>query len=93
MPMSANTLFLAVEEERIVPLLEETAVRLDGAHCEAVLDFSSVHRINSDALRALEDFAQVAEGKAVKIVLRGVDVDVYKVLKLVRLTHKVSFLH
>lgn len=91
--MSANDLFLAVEEERIVPLLKETTVRLDWRQGQAVLDFSAVHRINSDALKALEDLAQVAEGKAVKIVLRGVTVDVYKVLKLIRMTHKVSFLH
>ena len=93
MTMSGSALLLAVEEERIVPLLEETVVRLDGSQREAVLDFSSVHRINSDALKALENLGQVAEGKAVRIVLRGVNVDVYKVLKLVRLTHKMSLLH
>jgi anti-anti-sigma regulatory factor len=93
MSMSANALFLTIEEGRIVSLLEETRVRLESAHCEAVLDFSSVHRINPDALRALEDFARVADEKAVKIVLSGVTVDVYKVLKLVKLTHRVSFLH
>jgi len=91
--MSASALFLTIEEGRIVPLLEETRVRLESAHGEAVLDFSAVHRINSDALKALEDFAQVADEKAVKVVLHGVNVDVYKVLKLVKLTHRVSCLH
>ncbi len=88
--MSANALFLTIEEEQIVPILQQASVSIDGAQGDAVLDFSSVHRINSDALRALEDFARVAEEKAVNVVFRGVNVDIYKVLKLVKLTHRVS---
>jgi len=90
--MLASALFLTSEEERIVRVLQETAAKLDGAEGEVVLDFSSVRRIQSGALRALEDFARIADGKAVKIVLHHVNVDVYKVLKLVKLTG-VSFLH
>jgi anti-anti-sigma regulatory factor len=91
--MSASSVFLTIKEERIVPLLEETAKSLDRAQGEVVLDFSPVRRIDSGALQALEDFARVADEKAVKVVLHGVDVDVYRVLKLVRLTGRVSFLH
>jgi len=91
--MSASALFLTIEEGRIVSLLEQSGLRLDSAHGEAVLDFSSVRRINAEALRALEDFARIADEKAVKIVLSGVNVDVYKVLKLVKLAQRVSFLH
>jgi anti-anti-sigma regulatory factor len=91
--MSASALFLTIEEGRIVSLLEQSGLRLDSAHGEAVLDFSSVRRINAEALRALEHFARIADEKAVKIVLSGVNVDVYKVLKLVKLAQRVSFLH
>jgi anti-anti-sigma regulatory factor len=91
--MSANNLILAVEAERIVPVLKEAAETLDREHGEAVLDFSSVRRINSDAVRALQDFVRACDEKAVKIAIRGVNVDVYKVLKLVKLTQRVSFLH
>ena len=91
--MSATALFLTIEEGQIVSLLEQTSLRLESSHCEAVLDLSSVRRINPDALRALESFARVADEKAVKIVLSGVNVDVYKVLKLVKLAQRVSFLH
>jgi len=52
-----------------------------------------VRRIDATALRALEEFARVADEKAVKVVLRGVSVDVYKVLKLVKLTRRFSFLN
>ncbi len=58
-----------------------------------MLDFSSVRRIDSTALRALEEFARLADEKAVKVVLCGVNVDVYKVLKLVKLTRQFSFVN
>ena len=91
--MTASVSFLTVEEARIVPVLQEALGSLDRAQGELVLDFSSVRRIDSGALQALEDFARVADEKAVKIVLRGVNVDVYRVLKLVKLPRRVSFLH
>jgi len=93
MLMSATALVLAIEEEGLIPILQETARNLDRAQGEVVLDFSSVRRMNSSAVRALEDFARVADEKALKVVLRGVNVDVYKVLHLVKLTGRISFQH
>lgn len=55
------------------------------------MDFSSVGRIDSSAIRALEGFADAADDKGVKVVLCGVNVDVYKVLKLVKLGSRLSF--
>ena len=57
-----------------------------------VPDPNAVRRIDPGALRAMEKLAGVADDKAVKVVLRGVNVDVYKVLKLVKLTSRFSFL-
>ena len=88
-----TALFVKVNDERVVACLQEAASSIDGAQGETVLDFSSVRRIDSGALRALEDFARVCDEKAVKIVLRGVSVDVYKVLKLVKLTQRFSFVN
>ena len=39
----------------------------------------------------MEEFADIADTKGVKVVLRGVDVGVYKVLKLVNLASRFSF--
>ena len=89
--MSAIALFLNIDEERIASTLQQAAGSLDGARDEAVLEFSSVRRIDFGAVRALEDFARVADEKRVKVVLHGVNVDVYKVLKLVKLTQRLSF--
>ncbi len=40
----------------------------------------------------MENLASTAGDKAAKVVLRGVNVDIYKVLKLVKLAPRFSFL-
>jgi anti-anti-sigma regulatory factor len=57
-----------------------------------VLDFSTVRRVDPAALSAMEELAAVAEGKDVKLALRGVNIDIYKVLKLAKLVPRFSFL-
>ena len=89
--MALITAWLNIEEQRVVPALREAADKLEGTEGEVVLDFGSVRRIDSSALRAMEEFAGIADEKAVKVVLRGVNVDVYKVLKLVKLAPRFSF--
>jgi anti-anti-sigma regulatory factor len=71
--------------------LRNAADKLDGTGCEVLLDFVSIRRIDPSALRAMEDLAVLADQKAVKLVLRNVDVSVYKVLKLVKLARRFSF--
>ena len=91
--MAMLPVFLNIDEERFVPALQEARGNLDCVQGEAILDFSSVRRIDSSALQAMEEFARIADDKAVKVVLRGVNVDVYKVLKLVKLAHRFSFVN
>ncbi len=89
--MAINALWLKVEGERLLPALQQAVTRLDGADGELVLDFSAVRRITPEASRELENLAGVADEKAVKLVLRGVNIDVYRVLKLAKLTARFSF--
>ena len=84
---------LNIDETRVRQALQEAGDKLDGTEGEAVLDFSSVRRIDPSTLLALEAFAGTAEKKAVKVVLRGVNIDVYKVLKLMKLTPRFSFVN
>lgn len=84
--------WLKIDGERVVDTLQGASEKLDTADGELVLDFSSVLRIDPSALRAMEKLAGMADNKAVKVVLRGVNVDIYKVLKLVKLTRRFSFL-
>jgi anti-anti-sigma regulatory factor len=90
--MAMIATWLNIAENCVVQALQQAAEKLDCANGEVVLDFVSVRRIDSNALRAMEGFASQAEKKAVKVVLRGVNVDVYKVLKLVKLAPRFSFL-
>jgi anti-anti-sigma regulatory factor len=84
-------MLVMLDEKQLVPVLQDLAEKLDRAGSELVLDFSAVHWIDSKAVLAIEELAQKADEKSVRVVLRGVNVDVYKVLKLVRLTPRLSF--
>jgi len=89
--MAMTAVFLNIDEQHVASALHEAGEKLDAAQGETVLEFSNVHRIDSIGLHALEEFARLADEKSVKVVLRGVNVDVYKVLKLVKLTRRFSF--
>ena len=90
MPM--NAVWLKIDGDRVGHAVQEALEKLNGAGGEVVLDFSSVHRIDPRALTAMESLAGTADGKDAKIVLRGVNVDIYKVLKLTKLARRFSYL-
>jgi anti-anti-sigma regulatory factor len=91
--MAMIAVFLNIDEQHVALALQEAGEKLDSAEGEAVFDFSSVRRIDSSALHAMEEFARIAEEKGVNVVLRGVHVDVYRVLKLVKLTRRFTFVN
>lgn len=91
--MAMIAVFLNIDETHLVTTLQEASRKLDSAEGEIVLDFSSVRRIDAGALHAMEELAHMADEGSVKVVLRGINVDVYKVLKLVKLTRRFSFLN
>jgi len=90
--MATVAVMFKVDGEGVVPALQQAGERLDNANGQMVLDFSSVRRVNPAALCAMEEFARIAEGRGVKLALRGVHIDVYKVLKLAKLAPRFSFL-
>jgi anti-anti-sigma regulatory factor len=81
-----------IDGQRLAETMQAAEEKLAAAEgdSEVVLDFSSVARIDPNALRALEKLAAIADEKAIKLVLRGVTVSVYKVLRLSRLTSRYS---
>jgi len=91
--MASVAQWFKVDEEHVVRMVRATCERLGSAEGEVVLDFSSVRRIDPGGLQAMEELAAVADEKAVKVGLRGVNVNVYKVLKLARLTPRFSFVN
>jgi anti-anti-sigma regulatory factor len=88
--MATVAVIQKVDGERLEEL-QQTLASLDGTQSELVLDFSEVRRISPAALRMFEKLAAKAEEKSVRVVLRGVAVHVYKVLKLARLSERFGF--
>lgn len=82
-----------VDGDRVAEALHDAQEKLNCAEGEVLLDFSAVLRIDPSGLRAIEDFAAEADQKSAKVTLRGVNVDVYKVLKLARLAARFCFVN
>lgn len=88
--METNKLCMKIDANNVMADLLEAEESLEGRE-ELALDFSGVTRINSAGLEGLQSFAHRAEDKNTKVALRGVNVNVYKTLKLARLTVGFSF--
>ncbi len=91
--MAMTAVWLNIDGEHVGETLQQTADKLDSAEGELVLDFSSVRRVDPPALKAMEHLAGLAQEKGVKLALRGVNVEVYKVLKLMKLTQRFAFVN
>lgn len=91
--MTMIAVLLKVDETCVVQALKEAGEKLDGVEGEVVLDFSPVTRIDASGLIAMEEFANRADDKGVKVALRGVPVSVYKVLKLMKLASRFTFVN
>ena len=89
--MTTFPVWLKTDGEPLLQALQEAGEKLESAEGDVFLDFSSVRRIDPSALREMEELAGIADDKAVKVVLRGVNVDIYKVLKLAKLASRFSF--
>jgi len=84
--------WLKVPKESAAETLRNAGEKLQTAEGELVLDFSGLCRIDPGAIEALKRLAATAEARDVKVGLRGVNVGIYKVLKLAKLTPRFSFL-
>ena len=91
MNMTTIPVWHEIDGHHVADSLQETCEKLNGAAGDVFLDFSSVRRIDPSALKAMEELASLADEKAVKIALRAVNVDTYRVLKLMRLAPRFSF--
>lgn len=89
--MGTNALWVKVDGNRVVHAVQAARESLDGGQAEVMLDFSSVQRLETDALSAMEALAQAIDGKGTKVVLSNVSVPAYKVLKLMNLTSHFEF--
>ncbi|HKM67935.1 MAG TPA: STAS domain-containing protein [Candidatus Acidoferrum sp.] len=91
--MTMIAMWVRIDEENLLQAMQEAREKLASVQGELVLDFSSVRRINASSLEAMEEFIGLAADKGVKVVLHGVNVGVYKVLKLVKLASRFVFVN
>ena len=88
--MSTDLIYLAIDGERGAHAFDEAMEKLAGG-AEMVLDLSSVPRVTTGSMMAMEKLAAAADEKAARIALRGVNIDVYRALKVGRLAPRFSF--
>lgn len=84
--------WLVMNEEHLLQELQQATQMLGDFRKDLVLDFSAVRRIDTAATRELEKLVGIADGHSVKVGLRGVNIEIYRVLKLVKLASRFSFL-
>ncbi len=86
----ASIVSLKIDEQCMVATLQELGAKLENTVSDVIVDFSNVRRVNPAALEALTEFADAADDKEVTVLLSGVSVDVYRVLKLASLAQRFS---
>ena len=80
-----------IDADHTAQSIQAVREKLDGGQVEAVLDFFSVQRVDPSVLREMEELAHLAEGRADKIWLLHINVEIYKVLKLAKLAARFNF--
>ena len=71
--------------------IQDAVQKINGGERETMVDFADVTRIDGTVVRALEELAGVAEERSAKVILRSVNVDIYRVLKQLKLTERFTF--
>jgi anti-anti-sigma regulatory factor len=90
-PMSKIAEIHKIDAQHVAESLRTVRTKLDGVQVETVLDFTSVLRIDPPALREMEALATPVEESKDKICLLHVNVEIYKVLKLAKLSARFNF--
>ena len=85
--------WIKIDSEHVLESMEVARKKLSSGENEAVLDFSSVRRLDAAALRRLNELSEIASDKSARIALRGVTVDVYRVLKAAKIAANFFFLN
>jgi anti-anti-sigma regulatory factor len=80
-----------VDDTNIVSTIDKVRTERKETEGEVQLDCRTLRRLDGNGMRALTDLARWAREKEVKVVIRGVNVELYKVLKLARLTSTFVF--
>jgi anti-anti-sigma regulatory factor len=80
-----------IDAQHAVESLRAAQKKLDAVNVETVLDFTSVLQIDPSVLRELEALAILTDESNDRICLLRVNVEIYKVLKLAKLSARFNF--
>ena len=89
--MATNGTWFKIDEKHTMQDLQTAANSVNRADSELVIDCSELARLDPRGVATLGALANKADEHEVKVVLHGVNVDIYKVLRLVKLTARFSF--
>jgi anti-anti-sigma regulatory factor len=81
-----------IDGEHIVQQLNDICRQLGSEGPEVLLDFFLAQTLDTEGIRALEELAAGAGNENAKVVLRGVNIEMYKVMKLAGLSDKFTFI-
>ena len=90
--MATIAVMFKIDGEGVAHALRQAGEKLDATNGQLIVDFSAVGRIDPAGLAAMEKLAGIADDRGVKLALRGVNIEVYKVLKLAKLAPRFAFL-
>ncbi|HZQ70716.1 MAG TPA: STAS domain-containing protein [Terriglobales bacterium] len=82
---------LRIDGAGVASLLQQATEQLKRGEQNVVVDFTSVRRIDPRSLALLEQLAGEAGKRQIRIALCGVNVDIYKVMKLAQLAPLFTF--
>jgi anti-anti-sigma regulatory factor len=81
-----------IEAEHVALQVDDIRAKLATEGPEILLDFFLAQILDPPGIQALEELAAAAHVMDVKVMLRGVNVEMYKVLKLAGLADRFGFL-
>ena len=91
MSVTVKASSFVIDEEHLTQQVNEIREKLPTEGPEVLLDFFLAQSLDPAGIQALEQLAWAADLESAKIVLRGVNVEMYKVLKLAGLSDRFSF--
>lgn len=89
--MASKAASMQEKDESLIHSLKDALKKTETAEGELLLDLSRTPRIDSAELKMLEELGAKAQHKNIKVILRGVNVDIYKVLKLGKVAPRFTF--
>src|SRR5690348_2997649 len=85
--MSHGSSWIVLQADTLTPALEE----LLACKGDTLLDFSAVPRIDAGAVRMLDALTDHATGLGFKVVVRGIRLELHRVLKLLGVASRLTF--